>query len=605
MMNFSKKNKALVLFALTSLSLLVIFQNFAPNDELLMMTPKEICEAQQDGKLPANALDITSLGADPKGKLDSYDAFVKAAQLLSNKKDSIHRVLVLPSGTYYIDRFSDGTFKTFTKKIAEAKKNNVILPSEDMKLGNHITFEKSTNFRIVGCDAVVSVKGNFFRGSTDRSVNVSGQILYYPERFALTPFHFKDSSNFGVYGYSVNGKYGLELNGNVDKMSRDAQKPQLEANGTGLSTANCRHYNFENLDIHHFSVDGITVGSGGSSTVKKVGDKIYTYVLTDYNGSIQNIRSANNGRQGMSVISVRKLSVRDSIFSNTGRTGLNNLVNTKFPGFSPQAGVDIEPNFGTTPVEYMENRFILQDYITQDVRFYSSRFEDNIGIQIVAGTNNTYGLYLYDPIIGSTYSGKIAPANYPNSQIYTAWLEGRLIRVYRGQIDTHTGAVHAAAKSFSDVSFEGVNITTSGSGLLSVGSGRLVLLNSKIVQKQEVNETSPARYMPYIQNKNPNSLIGRNRFFYSKDFVKNGFQVVGLFQGVCYSDPSKYKVWGNRFETDYVGESKMTVSYTGSRVGVGVKNSGDFYPHEKVLMPYVSDGEFIDGYYISQNVECR
>lgn len=598
-----KQSVSLSLCLITAL----LFQNFTLNTELATMTPAEICKAQKDGSLPENAVDIISLGADPKGKVDSYEAFVAASRFISNKNDNIHRVLVLPAGTYIIDKFVDGVFKTFTKKISDAKKNNVMLPIEDTKLGDHITFEKSSNFRIIGCDAVISVKGNFFRGNTDRTAMVSGKPYHFPERSGLTPFMFKDSKNFGVYGHSEKGKYGLELNGNVNQMSRDTSKPQLEATGIGISTAGCYNYTLANIDIHHFSVDGITIGSGGTAVVKKNGDKTYSYVLTDYNGTIENIRSANNGRQGMSVISVRKLTVRNSIFSNTGRTGLNNQVNLKFPGFAPQSGVDVEPNFSTTPVEYSKNRFILQDYLTQDIRFYSSRFENNIGIQFVAGTNRIYGLYLYDPIVESTYSGDKASALYPNSQIYTMWLEGRVVRVNRGKITTHTGSIYAAAKDFSDVALQGVNISTSGSGVMSVGKGRIVLLNTTITQKQEVTGETPARYIPYIQNKNLNSLVGRNRFFYSKDFVAQKFQVVGLIQGLSHPDPARYKVWGNHFETDYQGDARMMTSYTGSQVGVGTKTSGDFYPDAQVLMPNLKDGEFTDGYFktTSSNAQAQ
>lgn len=595
--------KPTVAIGFLTLSILPL-QNVTATDALSTMTPEELCRAQKVKALPKNAVDILSFGADPKGKRDSYDAFIKASQFLSNKNDSVHRVLVLPTGSYLLDRFADGTFKTFTKKISEAKKNNVVLPVEDTKLGNHIVFENASDFRIIGCDAVINVKGNFYRGSTDRIAVVSGEDYYYPERVSLTPFFFKKTKDFGVYGYSQKGKYGLELNGNVDKMSRDLSRRQLEATGIGIITSYARNYTFSNLDIHHFSVDGLTIGSGGHAVHKKIGDKTYTYALTDYNGTIQNVRSTNNGRQGMSVIAVRKLVVRDSIFSYTGRTGLNNKVNLQFPGFSPQSGVDVEPNHSTTPREYAKNKFILQDYLTQDIRFYDSRFENNVGIQFVAGTNNIYGLYLHNPIIESTYVGEKSTPENPNSSIYTVWLEGRVVRMNGGEIHTHSGAVMAAAKDFSDVGLQGVNITTSRSGLISVGKGRLVLLNSKITQKREKNQSLPPRYMPYIQNKNSNSLIGRNQFFYSKDFIDKTFQVGGLIQGICYSDPSKYKVWGNRFTTDYVGDSKVLISYTGSRVGVGPKTSGDLYQNVKVLMPELQNGTLQDGYFIKDQKEC-
>lgn len=88
----------------------------------------------------------------------------------------------------------------------------------------------------------------------------------------------------------------------------------------GISLNNCK-----NIKLHN-----LTIESSG-------GDGIYIDGLGDNNGSFSNnilidhIKSVNNKRQGMSIISGQNIEVTNSIFSDT-------------KGTLPEAGVDLEPD---------------------------------------------------------------------------------------------------------------------------------------------------------------------------------------------------------------------------------------------------------------------
>jgi hypothetical protein len=372
-----KKNKRTIVMILgASIFSSALFFNAV--SERTEITPEQLCEDAANGILSDENIDITHpptssqiIAADPKGIKNAYDSFQSAAKYFSNRNDGIHRALIFPKGTYKIDNYTDSV------------RDKKLPPNQQIQ---SVRFSNSSNFRIVGCNAKINVKGDFHKTELLRFSN--GMSL--PQQNAIIPFMFSGCSSFGVYGVDQDGSskgYGLELNGNVNLMSRDLSKRIIESGGHGIYTKGCHDYQFSNLNIHHFSTDGFVIGAGGSDkpNLKRCGNN-YHYIIADTNGKINHVLSSNNARQGISVIQAVNLTVTDSIFSETGRTGLKGMeVNPKMPGFSPQAGVDIEPDFDITPVcvancNLAQGRlYYLADKKTNNIAFNKCQFRDNIG----------------------------------------------------------------------------------------------------------------------------------------------------------------------------------------------------------------------------------
>ena len=115
------------------------------------------------------------------------------------------------------------------------------------------------------------------------------------------------------------------------------------------------------------------------------------------------VKADNNRRQGMSIISVDGLLVKDSIFSNTN-------------GTAPQAGLDIEPNENDT---------------VNNVKILNSRFLDNrgIGVQIYRGPDSKSlikNVFVSGNTITGNKSGGLWIANSNHNQVIGNTVQGNL-----------------------------------------------------------------------------------------------------------------------------------------------------------------------------------
>ncbi len=261
-------------------------------------------------------LNVKSLGAVGDGVTDDYPALVRAAQQLCRMPEG--STLWFPPGVYRIDRF---------RILRGARKNPTA----------NIVFRACHGVTISGNGATIDVKGDFHRPAARRQGRLAES-----DYIGVTPFEMIDSSDFVISGF--------ELNGNVDQMTRDSGV--VEGGGAGILTTNCRRYRLENLHIHHFPTDGITLG--GNSTI------------ADREALVQDVRLRNNGRQGLSIIQLRTGRFIRCTFADTGRTG------GSYGRHEPSAGVDIEP-VRTTPDE---------DVMTGDLRFEECVFSENMGAQL-------------------------------------------------------------------------------------------------------------------------------------------------------------------------------------------------------------------------------
>lgn len=262
-------------------------------------------------------LNVKDFGANGDGFSDDYEAMQAAAVAICRSPGA---TLVYPPGVYRINRY----------RIVGGTRANTV-----------------QNIRYIGCNGI-TIKGNGakidVKGDFRRSADYSDGTNIGSYANSVIPFEFINSSGFHLVGF--------EISGNVDQMSRDARVG--EGSGTGILTTNCKDYSIENLIVHHFATDGITLGGNSE--------------LADQRIRLDHVISTHNARQGLSIIQVRQATIVNSVFSETGRTGA-------YGSHAPAAGVDVEP-VRHPPEEDMYTGLILFD---------NCRFEENIGAQFVSG----------------------------------------------------------------------------------------------------------------------------------------------------------------------------------------------------------------------------
>ncbi|MBV9081935.1 MAG: hypothetical protein JOZ62_04610, partial [Acidobacteriaceae bacterium] len=202
----------------------------------------------------APTFNVKDFGAKGDGVSDDYDAMQAAATALCKSPGA---TLVFPKGVYRINRH----------RITGGPKPNVV---------QNIRYLGCNGVTILGNGSKVDVKGKF-----RRTADYSEGTNTFSYSTGVIPFEMINSSRFRIQGF--------ELAGNVDQMSRDANV--VEGSNAGILTTNCKDYSIENVTVHDFSTDGITLG--GNST------------LADQRVHLKNVTSTGNARNGLSVIQVR------------------------------------------------------------------------------------------------------------------------------------------------------------------------------------------------------------------------------------------------------------------------------------------------------------
>jgi hypothetical protein len=410
----------------------------------------------------------TAFGAVGDGVSDDYGALVAAANYASANAGT---TLVFPAGTYKADRYIGGT----------------------TNVGTHIRYHDVSDIHLVGCGATVAVKGDIAR--TSSAVR------------SIVPFYFESVSNFSMRGFT--------LQGNVQQMTRSAGV--TEAFSHGIATSNCQDYSISDVTVSGFSADGILVGAGAPFQVVN-GQNQYR---ADRNVFLHNVVATGNARQGLTISQARNVFVSDSTFSDQGRVGA-------YGGHSPQAGVDIEPNYSGVNV----------DIQTGEIEFLNSSFLHNVGSQFEA------------PYRTSTDSVILSGANVvasPDSSPYTVILAVPDGAILDSQIDTGGGAVYAnwgTSTAPADFLMRDTQVTTSGHGVVATGANIHVAIEDCVFTGQQ---TTSGTYMPYIQAPNT-TFVGNTVFMPKAAYGPNtgaAARTASLVQGVALSSL-------NTFQTDLV-----------------------------------------------------
>ena len=376
-------------------------------------------------------------GLKGDGVTDEYTAFHKIAAGISNNRFSRRMIVYFPAGTYYIDRF--------------VRENGV-----GANTNRHVKYANASNFSLIGCTgAIISIKGDF-KVTNDTTLGTKSWYTYTQQ---LDPFVMESSSNFRVSGF--------EINGNVDKMTRDTPadgKGIAEPDSFGMLTSAASNYEVSHMKIHHFSSDGILVGADRKA---------------DDGGLFDDIEVYNNARQGVSVIQAINLKFTNSTFRDTGYT------QGAYPAHAPSAGVDIEPNW--TPANGASAK-------TGNIVFEHCHFKNNRASQFVTAGN---GATVENVRIShSEIIGKAGGFPY----VIIMSVPGGIIE--NSYIDTATGGIYPF---FSDDigSVQSVNTIVRGNTIVSSGAGLLAAdMDAKVVVENNtfVSRHDPGykEYFPYI-----------------------------------------------------------------------------------------------------------
>lgn len=232
-------------------------------------------------------LNVIDFGAKGDGITDCYIAF----KLLADSVNKLKKAeITFPPGIYVI-----APYHTRQNKISD------------------IIFTGCNGIKINGNHAVISVNGNFHRYRE----RFNGKY-WYSNTNAIIPLSFQRCENIMING--------LEMNGNVNQMTRDSNV--VESAAHMIQFLQCRNIELNNLFLHHAQTDGLYIR----------GDSCYHLV-------INNTIFSSNGRQGMSVIGLTDGFFNHCRFINTGITEGN------YGRHNPSDGVDIEP--GSSLVKHL------------------------------------------------------------------------------------------------------------------------------------------------------------------------------------------------------------------------------------------------------------
>ncbi len=235
---------------------------------------------------------VTNFGAAPDDKTDNYNAFLKAATIISKEGGG---TLIIPKGNYYIASY---------KILDGIKKNNI----------SDILFKNCNGLIIEGNNSAIRINGAFSR---NKDYKINGLPYNYAYNNTVCLFKLVNCKNVLIKD--------LSLNGEVDKMRK--QEGVVEGENYGINIADdnpgdtSSRIILQHITTHHFAADGMLIKSNGENIL------------------VNNCSSHHNARQGLSIVKGHNIRCLNSDFDSTGITGA-------YGWHAPGAGIDVENEFG-------------------------------------------------------------------------------------------------------------------------------------------------------------------------------------------------------------------------------------------------------------------
>ncbi|MFA6275993.1 MAG: glycosyl hydrolase family 28-related protein [Pedobacter sp.] len=375
----------------------------------------------------AQQINVREYGAKGDGISNDYLALKKVVDKINkNKKGEVY----FPPGNYFIDEYHNN--------------DNI----------SDLAFKDCNGLKIYGANAVISLKGNFNRSITKKSAKHS-----FSSMSAIIPFMINNCKNVTIEN--------LEINGNVDKMTRD--KGVVETGGYLIYISESENVTLKNLFLHHAQTDGLVIRG-----TKK----------PSFNIKASNVISSYNARQGMSIGYLTDGYFTNCKFINTGFSSGN------YGNHAPSAGVDIEPSTGDS-------------LKVKNVTFEGCEFSNNLGSQfVVSRPKLTQGIQLKNCVIDSKNS----------KSMYTLILAAKNILIANCEIKCGKGNIYTTWNGMPDGDVRIINSTIES-------SARGIVADASIQSKGISIENNTMKftgniltsYFPYLQNANVRFL--NNRIF--------------------------------------------------------------------------------------------
>lgn len=416
-------------------------------------------------------INVKDWGAKGDGMTDDYLAIKKVVEQINKAKGG---EVYFPPGTYLINRYNDAEI------------------FEDLE------YKNCDGLVIHGNNATISVKGDIKRRVTKKVGKRS-----FSNVSSIIPIRLTNCKNVKITN--------LEINGNVDKMTRDVGV--VEARGYLIYISDSENIELRDLYLHHAHTDGLLIR----------GTKKPSFNLKAYN-----LISAFNARQGMSIGHLYEAQFVNCKFINTGfSTGT-------YGKHAPGAGVDIEPVLG----EVIKVKNLI---------FEKCTFSNNSGSQfIVSSPKLTIGIMLKDCTIEA---GK-------SKSRFTMILAARDVVVSKCNIKCGMGDIYPVWGGMPNGSVKiiGCEIESASRGIVS---DRSTTSEGIYISENTLKFTgrSLPSYFPYLQNSN--TYFRDNRIYIPYHSLGNR-KVHSLIQNAKESSGNLY----------YTGDEnkKPKVSYNGTGI---------------------------------------
>jgi hypothetical protein len=459
--------------------------------------PKKESRTAQVAKKTLNVMDF---GAKGDGIGDDYDALQAAATAVCQSPDS---TLFFPEGTYLINRY----------RITGGKKQNTV---------QNIRYVGCRGTTISGVRAKIEVKGDFRRTADHID---SASIVSYET--TVIPFEMINSSGFRIIGF--------DLAGNVEKMTRDTNV--VEGSASGILTTNCQDYFIENVNVHGFASDGITLGANSESA--------------DERAHLLNVTSTHSARLGLAVFQLRDAQIVNSAFSQNGRTG-------RYGSHAPAAGVEITP-VRSTPEENL---------ITGLITFDKCRFEENVGAQFYSSIpGDVDSITIQNSTVKSTLpdTGKTAFMSAPKEGV----VSGNIFDIGAGRSVALAPYVPERYASISSLVYRNNTFRLGDNKGITppLAPAPVKLIGNKFIIDSPTMDHNLMR-LDYVE------LVENNSFFEAN----SGYS--GVHYTILY-EKGNMTVRNNEYDTD-----RNTPGYFDVYYGPDVVTSGDRFPHPDNFRPH-------------------
>ncbi|RYD83208.1 MAG: hypothetical protein EOP53_01485 [Sphingobacteriales bacterium] len=368
---------------------------------------------------------VTDFGAVGDDKTNNYQAFKKAAEVLSGQRN---KTLIIPKGQYYIADY---------KIMGGSKKNSI----------TDINFIRINGLTILGNNSTVRVNGKFTRTPDYKQVGVPYDYSYSN---TVSPFTFAGCKNVTLKD--------ITLNGGADQMEKTGA--MAEGISYGIMVLDhaeqvAENFYIMNVSTRLFATDGIYLASKGS------------------NFRLENIFCNRNGRQGLSIVKGKNITVINSRFDSTGFTG-------KYGHHAPAAGIDIENEGNSEELDA--------------VKILHCSFRHNMGFQLIStahsGRVNIDSCYFEDMKKGYANGFNGVGIYSRNSEISNSIIYGMMQLETAGE--TYRGNIPLSIKN--NIIYSGVG------GLLSTGYQTPMNITGNILVM--LPKPAAGEYFPFIRNSN-------------------------------------------------------------------------------------------------------